>query len=132
MTKNNTLLNYIFFEYKIELLKDDTSYLNYVEKLCNDAYYNSENKISIKNKTDNKILKTSKLLKINKDKYNKLVKECPVPWNEILDKEISRVKKRCDGLKKSLAMKEHKDYAFIENEDRTILSTALSIANDNM
>ena len=42
------------------------------------------------------------------------------------------MKKRCDGLKKSLArMKEHKDYAFIENEDRTILSTALSIANDN-
>ena len=131
LTKNNTLLNYIFFEYKIELLKDDTSYLNYVEKLCNDAYYNSENKISIKNKTNNKILKTSKLLKIYKDKYKKLVKECPVP-NEILDKEISRVKKRCDGLKKSLArMKEHKDYAFIENEDRTILSTALSIANDN-
>ena len=56
-------------------------------------------KYHYQNKTDNKILKTSKLLKINKDKYNKL--ESIVP-NEILDKEISRVKKRCDGCQNHL------------------------------
>ena len=131
LRENDTLLNNIFSEYKIGLLKDNIDYLNYVKKLCNDAYYNSENRTSIKNKTDNKILKTSELLKIFKNKYRQLIKECPVP-NEILDNKITRIKKRCDKLKKSLAcMKKHKDYAFIENEDRVILSTALSIASDN-
>ena len=131
LTESNTLLNYIFSEYKIGLLKNNTDSLDYVKKICSDAYNNSENNISIKNKTNAKILKTANLLKTSKKKHMLLVKECPVP-NEILDKEISRMKKRCDELKKSLArMKKHKDYAFIENEDRIILSTALSIANDN-
>ena len=129
--EDQIILRNIIYDYKIQILNDDTKYLNEIDKLCKKAYDDTKHMTPTIRKIQNKISKMNVGIKKTKENLELLKKEWKKP-NAILDAKIKKTKNRYDTLIKLMdQMKKYPEYALVEYNDRVILSTALSVTKNN-
>ena len=129
--EDKIILKSIINNYKIQILNDDTQYLNEIDKLCKKAYDDAKHMAPTIRKIRNNISKMDMEIKKTKENLELLEKEWKKP-NEVLDVKIEKTKQRYDTLVKLMAqMKKCPEYALVEYNDRVILSTALSVTKNN-
>ena len=129
--EDQIILKNIIYDYKIQILNDDTKYLNEIDKLCKKAYDDTKHMTPTTRKIQNNISKMNGEIKKTKEKLELLTQEWKKP-NEVLDDKIEKTEQRYDTLVKLMEqMKKYPEYALVEYNDRVILSTALSATKNN-